>query len=379
MKLPKLSEKKWYNGAVIVCIGVAFFILLWNFSTVLAALRKFLGYFRPVILGAVIAYIINPLAKIFHYRVFRRLRSRKIRWYLSVFLSFAVMLLALFLLTVMLIPQLVQSIMMFSQNFGSYADSLTDMLYKSPLSTLLSEEALDTLYDNAMLTISGVVHGTAENTMTIVKSAGKNIMTTGLALIISVYLLIDNRAVMVGSRKFLETILPENARLGFLDFILRCDTILTTYIAQTLLDALVIGVSNAVFMLVCRMPYVGLISVIVGVTNLIPNFGPAIGAAIGAFILLLADPKNAVLFLVFCLLLQSVDAYILKPKLFSGALGVSGLTILISTIVLGSMFGVTGVLLAIPTAAIISFVYHEYYLKRFWKQPVQPDMKEVRE
>ena len=365
MKLPKLSEKKWYNGAVIVCIGVAFFILLWNFSTVLAALRKFLGYFRPVIWGAVIAYIMNPLAKIFHYRVFRRLKSRKIRWYLSVFLSFALMLLALFLLTVMLIPQLVQSIMMFSQNFGSSADSLTNMLYKSPLSTLLSEEAIDTLYDNAMLTISGVVHGTAENTMTIIKSAGKNIMTTGLALIISVYLLIDNRTVVVGSRKFLETILPENVRLGFLDFILRCDTILTTYIAQTLLDALVIGVSNAVFMLVCRMPYVGLISVIVGVTNLIPNFGPAIGAAMGAFILLLADPKNAVLFLVFCLLLQSVDAYILKPKLFSGARGVSGLTILVSTIVLGSMFGVTGVLLAIPAAAIISFVYHEYYLKRF--------------
>ena len=368
MKLPKLSEKKWYNGAVIVCIGVTFFVLLWNFSTVLAALRKFLGYFRPVILGAVIAYIINPLAKVFHYRVFRRLKSRKIRWYLSVFLSFALMLLALFLLIGMMIPQLVQSIMMFSQNFGNYTESLTGMIYNSPLTTLLSEEALDTLYDNAMSTISGVVHGTAENTMTIVKNAGKNIMTTGLALIISVYLLIDNRAVMVGTRKFLETILPADARIGFLDFILRCDTILTTYIAQTLLDALVIGVSNAVFMLVCRMPYVGLISVIVGVTNLIPNFGPAIGAATGAFILLLAAPGYAVLFLVFCMLLQSVDAYILKPKLFSGALGVSGLTILISTIVLGNMFGVVGVFLSIPAAAIISFVYHEYYLKRFRKQ-----------
>ena len=60
MKLPKLSEKKWYNGAVIACIGVAFFILLWNLSTVLATLHKVLGYFKPVILGVVIAYIINP-------------------------------------------------------------------------------------------------------------------------------------------------------------------------------------------------------------------------------------------------------------------------------------------------------------------------------
>ena len=376
MKLPKLSEHKWYNGAVIVCIGVAFFVLLWNFGTVLATLRTFLGYFRPVILGAVIAYIMNPLAKIFHYRVFRRLKNRKIRWYLSVFLSFAVMLLAFFLLIGMLIPQLIHSIMVFSHNFGSYTESLTDMLYNSPISSLLSKETIDVLYDNAMSAISAVVNEVAENTMTIARNAGKNIITTGLALIISVYLLIDYKTVLVGSRKFLETILPANVRFEFLDFILRCDTILTTYIAQTLLDALVIGVANAVFMLICRMPYIGLVSVIVGVTNLIPNFGPAIGAAIGAFILLLAAPRHAVFFLIFCLILQSVDAYILKPKLFSGALGVSGLTILISTIVLGNMFGIVGVLFSIPAAAIISFVYHEYYMKRFRKQP---EKKRVRE
>ena len=111
------------------------------------------------------------------------------------------------------------------------------------------------------------------------------------------------------------------------------------------------------------MPYIGLISVVVGVTNLIPNLGPAIGAVIGAFILLLAGPGNTVSFLVFCMLLQSVDAYILKPRLFSSALGVSGVAILISTIVLGNMFGILGVLMAIPVAAILNFAYHDYFLK----------------
>ena len=99
----------------------------------------------------------------------------------------------------------------------------------------------------------------------------------------------------------------------------------------------------------------------VRVTNLLPYFGPAIGAVTGAFILLLAGPGNTVLFLIFCLFLQGVDAYILKPKLFSSALGVSGVSILISTIVLGNMFGIWGVLLSIPVAAILSFIYHEYW------------------
>ena len=131
---------------------------------------------------------------------------------------------------------------------------------------------------------------------------------------------------------------------------------------QSLLDALIIGSANAVFMTVTGMPYVGLISVVVGVTNLIPNFGPIVGGAIGAFILILIKPMSALGFVIFCLLLQTVDGYILKPRLFSGSLGVSGLLILSSTIVLGNMFSVLGILLSIPTAAVLSFLYHDYLL-----------------
>ena len=181
-------------------------------------------------------------------------------------------------------------------------------------------------------------------------------------MILAVYLMLDVRKVQTGVRKFAFKVHPEKASIVFMDFVLRCDTILVSYITQSVMDALIIGSVNAIFMAICKMPYIGLISVVVGVTNLIPNFGPAIGAVIGSFILLLAGPGNTVLFLVFCLLLQSVDAYILKPRLFSSALGVSGVSILISTIVLGNMFGIPGVLLSIPVAAILSFAYHEYFM-----------------
>ena len=362
MKIPKLSDKKWYNGAVITCIGVILFVLLTNFSAVFAVILKVLGYFRPVILGVVIAYIISPLAKIFHYRVFHRLGARKIRWNLSVFCSFALMLLVLFLLIGMLLPQLTQSVVMFSQNFDNYKESLTDLIGSSPLGNLISEESIELMYDNAMSAVLGLADGAAENAMNVVTGAGKNIVSTAIGMILAVYLLIDVKRVLIGVRRFIETILPAEKMVQFMDFVLRCDTILMIYIAQSFLDALIIGTANAVFMLICRMPYIGLVSVIIGVTNLIPNFGPAIGAVIGAFILLLANPAHTVLFLVFCLILQTIDAYILKPKLFSGSLGVSGLTILISTIVLGNMFGIIGVLLSIPTAAIISFIYQDYYL-----------------
>ena len=356
MKLPKFTDKDWFNVAVIVCIGVTLFVLLSNISSVIAVLARFIGFFRPVILGVIIAYIISPLAKLFFYRVFRRIEHRKVRWYLSVFLSFGMLMIAFFLLVVLLLPQLVRSIVTFSQNFDSYTKSLKQLIADSPLKTMIDEENLELLNQNAMAAISEYVTRAANHALSFAAGAGKNILSIVIALILAVYLLLDVRNVLVGARKLIFRILPGNASMVFLDFVLRCDTILVSYITQTFMDALIIGSVNAIFMAICRMPYIGLISVVVGVTNLVPNFGPAIGAVTVAFILLLAGPGNTVLFLIFCLLLQGVDAYILKPKLFSSALGVSGVSILISTIVLGNMFGIWGVLLSIPVAAILSFI-----------------------
>ena len=363
MKFPKLSNKDWFGWAVIVCISVTLFVLLSNISSVIAVLARIIGYFRPVILGVIIAYIVSPLAKFFFYRVFRGIRHRNLRWYLSVFLSFALLLVVFFLLAGMLLPQLIRSIVTFSQNFDSYTKSLKLLVAGSPLQTIIDEQNMELLSQNAMAAISGYVEEIENNALSIVASAGKHIVSTVIALILAVYLLLDVRNVLTGARKFIFKVLPENASIVFMDFVLRCDTILVSYITQTFMDALIIGSVNAIFMAICKMPYIGLISVVVGVTNLIPNLGPAIGAVIGAFILLLAGPGNTVLFLIFCLILQSVDAYILKPKLFSNALGVSGVSILISTIVFGNMFGILGVVIAIPVAAILNFAYHDYFLK----------------
>ena len=119
------------------------------------------------------------------------------------------------------------------------------------------------------------------------------------------------------------------------------------------------------------MQYVGLVSVIVAVSNMIPNFGPIIGAVIGGFVLVFVNPFHAMLFIAFCFFLQFADGYILKPKLFSNSLGVSGLLILVASIVLGNMFGILGMLLSIPAAAILSFIYNDYLLPRQEKRHAQ--------
>ena len=117
-------------------------------------------------------------------------------------------------------------------------------------------------------------------------------------------------------------------------------------------------------MVVMGIPYVGLVSFIVAVTNLIPTFGPMIGDAVGALLLCLVKMRYAVIFLIFTVLIQICDGYVIKPKLFGSSLGVSSLWILIGIIVGGRVFGAVGVLLAIPAVAILDFLYTDYILPR---------------
>lgn len=358
----KISKKGWYNGAIIVCIGVILYVVLMNLSTILGAVSTFIGYFKPVIMGAVFAYILSPLAKFFHRKLFRGKVFEKTGWLFSVILAVVIMLLALILLIGTLIPQLLESVTLFSNNFDSYATSLINWIGQSSLDTMIGQDNLSTLSENLLTSISGFIKENAGNIIGFAASSGKNIASIAISMILAIYLLIDVNRVVSGIKHLFYLLLSDGGYRMFRDFILRCDNILVNYIVQSLLDALIVGTVNSLFMTITGMPYVGLISVVVGVTNLIPNFGPIIGGVIGSFILLLVKPMFALMFAGFCLLLQTVDGYILKPKLFSGSLGVSGLLILISTIVLGNMFGVIGILLSIPTAAVVFFIYNDYFV-----------------
>ncbi len=364
MKQNKLAEKKWYNGAVIVSIGVVLYVVLTNLGTVLNAAGTFFGYFKTVFLGVVFAYVLNPVAKFFYYRVFRKMKLGNTRWTLSVALAFVSGLLLVLLMLLTLIPQLAESIIMLSENFDEYAIALMNLIQESPLASIIDMNSIETMSQNALTSISGFIRENAGSILGAAASSGKNIISAFLALIISIYLLLGKKSVLAGVRKLLAVFLKRETCEDMMDFGLRCDTILMSFLSQSLLDSLIVGVANAVFMLICRMQYVGLVSVVVGATNLIPNFGAVIGAVIGGFVLLLVNPAHALMFLVFCVVLQFIDGYILKPKLFSNSLGVSGLLILVSSIVLGNMFGVIGILLAIPAAAVLSFVYNDYFMPR---------------
>ena len=181
-------------------------------------------------------------------------------------------------------------------------------------------------------------------------------MTVVLGFTLSIYFLADKNGIVSTLKRFFRAVLPVKIYPGFSRTVERTHSILTRYIIAELVDALIVGMACALFMLICRMPYVALIAFVMGIMNLIPTFGPIIGSAIGVFFLLLNNPMQALIFLIAMAVIHAIDGYILKPKLFGSALGVSPVLIFASVIIGGRILGVWGMLLAIPVAAIVSFL-----------------------
>ena len=133
MRSRNIRDQQWYPYAVALCIAVAFYVFLENFRTVLGSVGTFLGYFKAIVLGCVLAYLMNPLAKCFQKRLFKRCKSDKLAWSLSIALTFLTVLLLLTVLLVMVIPQLVESITNFASHFNEYAASLQSLLIQTGL------------------------------------------------------------------------------------------------------------------------------------------------------------------------------------------------------------------------------------------------------
>ena len=366
-RFKKKLERPWAAYTFAICSGVVLFIFLSNIDILWKILRAIFHIVSPVFTGIVIAYILDPLVKFFETRLFKKMRRPSAARSAGVILTFALLILAVTILITSMLPQLVSSVRMFIGNLGIYMRSLTKML--NELQDFAAKHNVD---------ISGIT-ASAEDVIGIVTNRlpsglnqvlnttinyGVEIVTLVISFIIAVYLLMDKTRLLNGGKRLWKAITNEKSYQISTDFLGRCNSIMMRYIVFDLLDGLLIGILNAAFMLIVGYPYVPLISVIVGVTNLAPTFGPILGAVIGAFILLLVNPWYALGFLIFTIALQTMDGYVIKPKLFGGQLGVPSIWILIALIVFGRMWGVVGILLAIPFAAILDFIYQDVILFR---------------
>jgi len=374
----KTIDKRWKEYALAGCVCILFFFCLMHISEILSFVGGFFRLFRTVIIGAIIAYIVNPLAVCAENKLLKKLKKEKLRWILSVVIALVVVLAVLSLLTAALIPQIIENILSIVRNLDQYFANLQSTVHRMnlPFGDLIISYFDEISGDNGILL--KLVNLFSDNLETIVRTTsniGSAAVNWGIGAIFAIYFLLSKHAILRMFDIFLNLVLRPRTYHNTLRLLGKFHAIFSKFIIFEILDSLIIGLANCVIMLIAGMPDALFVSAVVGITNLVPTFGPLVGAAIGGFILLLVKPSCVLFFLIVALVLQLIDGYLLKPKLFGGALNVPGVLILIAIIIFGRLMGVVGMLIAIPFAAIIVYFYTELLIPRL---ELRRDLQEYR-
>lgn len=367
MKFNKdLLEKRWAAYTLATCSAVVLYFLLSNVSDIFKGIGFVYRIISPLITGLIIAYIIDPFVTFLQNTVFSNVKSEHTKKKLSVTVALVGIAIFIILLMVALIPQIVVSIKTLFGNMDNYIRSLQGFLQTASIEA--AERGIDisgiTRFGDDILNVAGKkIPENFDGILTTSLSISKAIFDLFIAMFLAIYFLADKDRLRGSFSRLLKRVIKPDSYKAFSSFWERCNSILIRYIAFDIIDGIIVGVANLIFMSVAGMPYSILISLVVGITNLAPTFGPIVGGIIGGFILVLVNPFYALWFIIFTVILQTIDGYILKPKLFGGSLGVPGVWILISIIVGSRILGVAGILLAIPFAAIVDFIYHDLIFK----------------
>ena len=353
----------WVPYTVAICAGVVLYSIINNLPALNAVLKNILGMLKPILIGIAIAYLINPLVKLTDKGLSSAVRNSRIRNWIAITISYAIVILFMAVLLYALLPQLFESMMQFVNNINTYAIAVNDLFKQLSISAEDRGIDVDSIVKAGNGYVENAVSWLTNNAGTMLGrsvSYGSSAVSLLISFILSIYFLLSKKMLLEGIDRLMGLILKAERCTNIKHFLARCNMIVTRFIVDDLLDALIVGVANFIFMTVMDMPYKVLISVVVAVTNLAPTFGPFVGAFIGGFVLLFASPSHVIPFEIFTLILQLCDGYVLKPKLFGDTLGVPGVWMVSGIVLGGELFGVLGILIAVPTVGIITFVYRDY-------------------
>lgn len=346
--------------------GVLIVLFTWtlmNIGSVLSTIKQLTGLLLPFIFGFALAFLVAPLQNFIEKKLFKSLPIKhKAKRIISTFTSLFITLSALFGLFLVVTPQLISSLNTLVDQIPSYIESTT--LFINQLITQLNIESevsalLQDISEDVLQSISQLGREVLPNIL----SMSINMLTFLFRLIvgifIAVYMLLEKERFSNQIAKFVLAIASkEDAFIIFKVSNLAKDKF-NQFIYGKTIDSIIVGILSFIVMSVLQWPYALLISVIVGITNMIPVFGPFIGAVPGFLILFIVSPTTALWFILFIIILQQIDGNYIGPKILGDSLGLPTLWIMFAIIVGGGLFGVLGMFLGVPIFAVIYVIVKE--------------------
>ena len=344
-------------------LSILFFFILNNLSIIHEFTGQLTYILRPFVFGAVIAYLLKPICKWFEKIYVRILSPQRIKLCesIAVFTGIVIGLIIFFALLIIIIPNMLDSLMALSMSLPKKMELLVveiqsrfaedemllnyfNMVYDS-VSNMITNWINESLIPQLQIIITGI--GTS------VKNIVYIFKDLFIGIIVSIYFLRGRKKFAKQGKIIIHSIFKNPVADSIIQEISYADRTFTGFIVGKIIDSAIIGVLCYVFCFLSDMPNGILVSVIVGVTNVIPFFGPYIGAIPSLLIICIDSPSKALVFLVFILVLQQVDGNIIGPKILGDSTGLSSFWVLFAIMFFGGLYGLVGMIIGVPLFAII--------------------------
>ncbi|MBR2895636.1 MAG: AI-2E family transporter [Oscillospiraceae bacterium] len=354
------------TAVAVICTSLLFYDIVFRSSMILQYSLVFIRILAPVIYGAAIAYLLAPTVNWFE-RILVSETERKRRvhkpWLrgASILMSWVMVGIFLYAMLMILIPELYRSVMQLISNAESYYKTILawvqELVDSNPQFAAWVGDLIQEYYNDAFLWVRDQVLPRVEVAIQAVTGGVLGILVflkdALVGVIISIYLLSSKEQFSAAACKLCYAFLPQERAALIIRGAKRTDRIFSGFVRGKLLDSLIIGLLCFFFSSIFKFPYAPLVSLVVGVTNVIPYFGPFLGAIPSAFLILLDSPIKCLYFCIFILALQQFDGNILGPKILGDSTGLSSFWVIVAILIGGGWFGVVGMFLGVPLFACL--------------------------
>lgn len=367
---------------ILLALAIVFAFL---FPSVISGfIKDFFTAVSPVFFGFVIAYLVNPVCDFFDKKVFKkRIASKKAARALAVACSMLVVLAIIAAFLGIMVPQIASSYASLESKFEGYVvkvtgwvrDFVTEMQEDGNelfLSLFNTQKLLDSV-DDMLGTAFGFLGGFANTLLTYSSKIIVIVAKAVVSFIFAMYFLFEKELIFSGISKISDAIFSDRFNLGARRWLSYTDEVFSSFISGKIVNALFITAINFVVFGLFKIPYYPLVALICGVTDMIPYFGPFIGAVPCAFIILIADPIKVLWFAALVLVIQQIDGNIVGPKILGEKVGVDSLLIIVAITIGGGLFGVAGMFVGVPVFTVIYHAFNEIVCGRLKKKGLPTD------
>lgn len=387
MNLDKESIKKLRQ---LILFTIVILIALWNYNIILGWIGFAFGIIFPFLLGGAIAFVLNVPMNFLEEKIFRNkyLRDKKVAKRLarpvSLVLTITIVIGVVVLVMFVVIPELTKTVISLGMTIRAFvpdAQRFLDDLFtnNSEISKWLSDLNLDVdkLMDSAMSFFQNGAGNVLNSTMSAIGSIVSGVTTFVIAFVFACYVLLQKEKLRVQVTKVMYAFLPEKRVEWGMEVCSLTAKSFSSFLTGQCVEALILGMMFFIVMSILNMPYTLLVAVLIAFTALIPIFGAFIGCIVGAFLILMVDPLQALIFVIMFLILQQIEGNLIYPKVVGASVGLPSIWVLAAVTIGANLMGIVGMLIFIPIVSVIYTLFRASVYKRLKKK--HRDLKTGRE